>query len=311
MDISILCENVGEGARRLESVEIPPRCSPFVKRHTRCYFKRSVILRGAEAGALRVLACLALVACSVADGPRPAPAQTTFLVTHETEPDRQELVVPEQTLCGDGMVAIDGRFCIDKYEASLVEVLPSGEERPISPFGRVRRKRVRAVSVPGVFPQGYVSAVEAQRACKAAGKRLCRIDEWRKACRGPEGASFGYGDRREPGRCNDRGRSPVIRLFGFRYSSRTMNDPRLNQQEGTLAKTGSHAGCTNGYGVFDMVGNLHEWVADHRGTFVGGYYQDVASKGHGEGCSYVTTAHAARYHDYSTGFRCCRDLSRK
>jgi hypothetical protein len=29
----------------------------------------------------------------------------------------------------------------------------------------------------------------------------------------------------------------------------------------------------------------------------------------GKGCDYVTTAHEARYWDYSTGFRCCADLS--
>ena len=27
---------------------------------------------------------------------------------------------------------------------------------------------------------------------------------------------------------------------------------------------------------------------------------------HGDGCDYVTTAHAPKYHDYSTGFRCCK-----
>ena len=39
-----------------------------------------------------------------------------------------------------------------------------------------------------------------------------------------------------------------------------MNDPRLNQQPNTVAKTGAFARCSNALGVFDMVGNLHEWV---------------------------------------------------
>ena len=90
-----------------------------------------------------------------------------------------------------------------------------------------------------------------------------------------------------------------------------MNDPRLNQLEGSLAKTGAHPSCTNDYGVFDMVGNLHEWVDDGaeergaHGTFRGGYYMDTSKNG--DGCSYATTAHAFDYHDYSTGFRCCAD----
>jgi formylglycine-generating enzyme len=210
-------------------------------------------------------------------------------------------------IAGGGMPA----FCIDRYEASLVDVLPNGEERPHSPFAAVDdQQRVRAVSSANVFPQGYISAVEAQRACRESGKRLCRVGEWGKACRGPDPKSFGYGNRREPGRCNDKGKNPVLSLYGRgHWTWTTMNQPELNQQEHTLARTGEHSGCTNGYGVYDMVGNLHEWVADSAGTFYGGYYQDVSSVGHGEGCGYLTTAHEARYHDYSTGFRCCADVA--
>ena len=213
--------------------------------------------------------------------------------------------------CPKSMVPIEGRFCIDAYEAALVDVLSNGEERAHSPFTPVdAQQSVRAVSSPNVFPQGYISAVEAQRACTASGKRLCRVAEWSKACRGPDAQSYGYGARREPGRCNDKGRNPVLRLYGRgHWNWATMNRPELNQLDNTLARTGEHSGCTNGYGVYDMVGNLHEWVADASGTFYGGYYQDVASVGHGEGCGYQTTAHEARYHDYSTGFRCCVDIA--
>jgi hypothetical protein len=209
--------------------------------------------------------------------------------------------------CRPGMVSIEGRYCIDRYEASLVEVMPSGEERRFSPFSTVADQRVRAVSEPNVFPQGYISATQAERACSASGKRLCKVAEWQQACRGPENKRYGYAEQRAPGQCNDKGRNPVVTLFGFRYDASTMNQPQLNQLDGTLARTGEHAGCSNGYGVYDMVGNLHEWVADPNGTFYGGYYQDVASVGHGDGCGYQTTAHEARYHDYSTGFRCCAD----
>jgi formylglycine-generating enzyme required for sulfatase activity len=227
------------------------------------------------------------------------------------ETPKESLVDRYRGRCPPSMVEIEGRFCIDKYEASLVDVLSNGEERPHSPFGAVADLgRVRAVSAPNVFPQGYISAVEAARACGASGKRLCRVAEWSKACRGPEPKAFGYADRREPGRCNDKGKNPVISLYGRgHWTWSTMNQPVLNQQDNTLARTGEHEGCTNGYGVYDMVGNLHEWVADPNGTFYGGYYQDVASVGHGEGCGYLTTAHEARYHDYSTGFRCCADVA--
>ncbi|MBS2016904.1 MAG: SUMF1/EgtB/PvdO family nonheme iron enzyme [Deltaproteobacteria bacterium] len=302
------------------------------------WFDRALMGTGALAASVIALAC-ALVACgSAAGGTRgdtsSAPAKERALgVTARgslgasnvggggAEADRKARrgeIARERRgdglrgRCPSAMAEIDGTFCIDRYEASLVDVLPNGEERPHSPFDGVGEATVRAVSAPHVFPQGYISAVEAQRACTASGKRLCRVAEWQKACRGPESKSWGYGVSREPGRCNDNGRNPVLSLYGRsrgNWTWRTMNQPELNQLERTLAKTGDHEGCTNGYGVYDMVGNLHEWVADPNGTFYGGYYQDVSSKGHGEGCGYLTTAHEARYHDYSTGFRCCADVA--
>jgi hypothetical protein len=134
-------------------------------------------------------------------------------------------------------------------------------------------------------------------------KRYC-IDRWE--------LQYGYSNEREHGRCNDAGRSPMLAVWGLHgdsspedWSPLKMNDERLNQLPGSLARTGAHAECTNEYGVFDMVGNLHEWTSDPAGTFQGGYYLDT--KLNGAGCAYTTTAHDVAYHDYSTGFRCCAD----
>lgn len=218
-------------------------------------------------------------------------------------------------LCPPDMASVDDLFCVDKYEASLVEVLPNGEERAWSAFHPVEGHVVRAVSEPKVFPQGYISGNQAAEACARSGKRLCKPREWTKACMGPSHLQYGYAQKDEPHRCNDYGRSPVIALYargnnlGERgeWNFEKMNDPSLNQLDRTLAHTGDHDGCTNGYGVYDMVGNLHEWVADPAGTFQGGYYQDTHENG--DGCSYKTMAHASWYHDYSTGFRCCADVA--
>jgi formylglycine-generating enzyme required for sulfatase activity len=87
-----------------------------------------------------------------------------------------------------------------------------------------------------------------------------------------------------------------------------MNNPLINQLAESLIATGERSECTNVYGVFDMVGNLHEWIDDPDGTFRGGYYMDTTRNG--EGCKYATTAHSFTYHDYSTGFRCCMDPER-
>lgn len=77
------------------------------------------------------------------------------------------------------------------------------------------------------------------------------------------------------------------------------------QLPNSLAKTGSLPGCVSAEGVFDLVGNLHEWTADPAGTFRGGFYVDT--KLNGPGCLYATTAHTLGHWDYSTGFRCCAE----
>ena len=230
------------------------------------------------------------------------------------ELDEADRPQPMNGLCPADMASIDDKYCIDTYEASLVEILPDGEERAFPYYARVSNHTVRAVSRKGVFPQGYISGIEAAKACKASGKRLCKPQEWKTACKGPEKLQYGYGSKRVLGTCNDNGRSPIGALFasaamdGSAFASpKIMNHPQLNQLEGTLAETGSHEGCVSGYGVYDMVGNIHEWVDDPAGTFQGGYYLDVEKNG--DGCGYRTDAHESWYHDYSTGFRCCADVA--
>ncbi len=83
----------------------------------------------------------------------------------------------------------------------------------------------------------------------------------------------------------------------------------IDQYEGSILEvldlTGANAGCVGADGVFDLMGNLHEWTADPNGTFRGGFYVDTSINGNG--CLYATTAHPVTHWDYSTGFRCCAD----
>lgn len=220
-----------------------------------------------------------------------------------TVPTLPEVLVTPSGPCPPEMAHV-GRSCVDKWEASLVEIDESGREMPHSPFEAPNGKRVRAVSRANVTPQAHISMNEAKRACEASHKRLCKAPEWKKACKGPESTQYPYGNKRVANACVDTQRvSPMHRLHNGEHSSQTMNDARANQIPGTLERTGEAAACTNGYDVHDMVGNVHEWTDD--GSFRGGYYLDTEING--EGCDYRTTAHAAWYYDYSTGFRCCSD----
>jgi hypothetical protein len=216
-------------------------------------------------------------------------------------------------------------FCIDRYEASLVRKSAGGSLEPWPGNQPVdgSEAEVVAVSRRGDKPQGYISGAQAALACEHARKRLCEPEEWVSACRGPEHTRYPYGDTRRAGVCNDRFERltghPVTRLARENkargeksaklWTPKFMNDPRLHELPETVAPSGAFPACTNGYGVLDMVGNLHEWVADPKGTFLGGFFMDTFQNG--EGCEYRTRAHGFDYHDYSTGFRCCADAGSK
>jgi hypothetical protein len=214
---------------------------------------------------------------------------------------------------GPGMVLIGDYFCIDRWEAHVVELDAQGHEKPHSPYETVDGLTVRAKTAPGVVPQGYISQVQATLACENAGKRLCSADEFHLGCEGANPDNwYPYGGTTHiAGYCNEGKGSMMPVYYGpnaVNWTYDDFNDPRLNQIDGGLAPTGSYPHCVSPYGLFDCVGNLHEWGSDAadangRGRFRGGFYGDAEVNGHG--CLYVTSAHELTYHDYSTGFRCC------
>ncbi len=235
--------------------------------------------------------------------------------------------------CPTDMVLV-GRSCVDRYEAFLLRVDGDGATVEHPYYARPEKGvRYRATNRAGAFPQAYISRVESKAACEEAGKRLCSMNEWKRACKGKGYMTYPYAQRGERGRCNTGKLHLLTEMFGkptggFKYDEH-FNSPDLNKTPGYLAPSGSFEGCVSDLGVFDMVGNLHEWVKDTvdedlvtrmkdepverrdqpwregNGVFMSGFYSTTSE--HGPGCFFTTIAHEPAYHDYSTGFRCCAD----
>ena len=238
-----------------------------------------------------------------------------------------------QSRCPPEM-AFSAGTCMDRYEARLLERGKDGALTAFPPFTRPTAQSgvFVAESRAGVRPQGYISQLEAASACRNAGKRLCTLSEWYRTCRGEHDTLYPYGAAFVRGRCNV-GKPHLLSLLHgnnpLAWSYETgFNDPELDKRPGFLAETGAYSGCVTSAGVFDLVGNLHEWVADRvdptiaqklplkpttrarlgrnlgKGVFMGGFFSTTNENG--EGCEFITLAHEPSYHDYSTGFRCCK-----
>jgi formylglycine-generating enzyme required for sulfatase activity len=195
---------------------------------------------------------------------------------------------------------------------------PAARELPLPELPPLQQQsasyRPRAVSRAGQIPQGYLSYGLAKQACELAHKRLCTEDEWVTACEGRHARKFPYGENFEAGRCNVyRTVHPAQLLHAASWYGH--RDPRLNlvvdPVDGPLLRlTGATASCASQWDddrIFDMVGNLDEWVeADpdlDTGVFVGGFY----ARSTREGCKARVSNHAKIYYDYSLGTRCCKN----
>ncbi|HVW28762.1 MAG TPA: SUMF1/EgtB/PvdO family nonheme iron enzyme [Polyangiaceae bacterium] len=190
----------------------------------------------------------------------------------------------------------------------------SARRMPLPELGLWQRTHsfdAKAVSRPAVVPQAYVAFPIAKRACENAGKRLCTRDEWVAACKGEKQTKFPYGETFERNKCNIWGYvHPGVALHqGASFGHR---DPRLNLvalgggREPLLRRTGATPTCRSVWGndaIYDMVGNVDEWVEGEKPEFDGGFYARSTSNG----CEARVTNHAPMYYDYSLGARCCKD----
>ena len=146
----------------------------------------------------------------------------------------------------------------------------------------------------GAYPEVNITWYEAQAKCASISKRLCTEREWERACKGPENHLYPYGNDFDGNKCNT----------GYREDDVWRHDRET-------ARIGHWSECVSGYGVYDMSGNVWEWVDDR--------YSSKRRWRVVRGGSWFQSINLARcdarygYHlepDYRLdliGFRCCRD----
>ena len=195
-----------------------------------------------------------------------------FLVAGSSAPGCPQDMVPTSPASG---------ICIDRSEWTL----PNG--RPL----------VGASALPE--PDAKVD-LSADTLCRSVGKRVCEREEWVLAC--SRGDRFPYGNKYEPGACNDGKWWKSVDEAKVAHLDRK-ELARLDGSE----PPGSRKDCQSPAGALDMVGNVEEWVRCREGRFgwclVGGYWASQGSRT----CESGILIHAPRWHYYQTGFRCCTD----
>ncbi len=100
-----------------------------------------------------------------------------------------------------------------------------------------------------MHPTSMLSLQAAKERCAQKGKRLCTAQEWRYACQNGREDRYVYGVKHEAKKC----------LSNQRLKE---GHTSLIAKEKGYAKSGSYEDCQTESGIFDMVGNLEEWVLD-------------------------------------------------
>lgn len=171
---------------------------------------------------------------------------------------------------------------------------------------KVCMDQFEAPNVRGAKPFVMRSFNNAQKWCGERGKRVCTEQEWELACEGPEHRPLAYGWAVDKEICNS---NKQWRPFDVAKLYSKEGDDSKNEVEKLWqgAPSGSYKGCVSAFGIYDMMGNVEEWVATRQGrrfagALMGGFWAKPWT-----GCRGTNDAHETSFVFYETGFRCCSE----
>ena len=153
----------------------------------------------------------------------------TFIMGDDEESPRREIFLDS--------------FYLDRYEVTVARyaafMKETGNVKPPDEWETVELKNGGDLPVVGVSWQ------DASSYCRLAGRRLPTEAEWERGARGNDERRYPWG--------NDPPTAESAR-YGKKYENPVYR--------GGVARVGSYANDKSPFGIFDLAGNVTEWVAD-------------------------------------------------
>ncbi len=139
------------------------------------------------------------------------------------------------------------------------------------------------------LPVDSVTWFEAKKYCEQSGKRLPTEAEWERAAKAGTDTLFIWGNNAASEKAN----------FCDAHCKKSWKEGQFNDGFRHTAPVGSFA--PNAYGLFDMAGNVYEWVAD---WYEEGYYQSSPKENpQGPESGKKKVMRGGSWVNYSTGTR--------
>lgn len=170
---------------------------------------------------------------------------------------------------------------------------------------RVCMDQFEAPNIKGKRPLVMQSFRSAQRWCSARKKRLCTEQEWELGCEGSERRPLAYGWAVDKTACNSDKSWRAFDVTALKAGGEEAQRELEKLWQGS--PSGKYLTCVSTYGIYDMMGNVEEWVASRSsrkfpGALMGGFWAKPWT-----GCRGTNDAHEPTFEFYETGFRCCAD----